>query len=524
MAWYATGTISVTNGSTSVTGSGTQFISGAQPGEGLLVAGALYEIQSIISATELTLSRPYLGGTQGGVEFAVVPTQSVAAVLASGVSNLMAQFQSVVDKAGSGKFDDGTVESPGIKFNNDQNTGMYRKSPDSFGLVAGGREIVGISATGMEVTGAANFSGTATMGGLTVGGNVGIGSGTAYSPLSILNGTDISMGAGATGQFNITGNGYGFGIALNAAGSHLYTNSASRPLIFGVNEIERMRIDGSGNVLIGTTSTDPNSTAGAQLSANGRILATVDGGNAGYFNRLTSDGELIRLEKQGVDVGSIGTQSGSLYVGGTNRGIRFDSTQIIPVDMTASGANANNAIDIGNSGVRFKDLFIGNVDIKKDLIVGGGIQLGGTGAANTLDQYEEGTFSPYIGTWRGAAPTTDSRAVLLGSYTKIGRSVTCQINISSLILTGTTSGLLVIKGLPFTPAYLSSGTQFQSGALGAVTRLKFARKDNTAFSIISTVGVGIESTNNEGNYAWEKNSIVLGASIIRGSITYFTDS
>ena len=138
--------------------------------------------------------------------------------------------------------------------------------------------------------------------------------------------------------------------------------------------------------------------------------------------------------------------------------------------------------------------------------------------------YEQGTFTPYIGTWRGGVPTTDSRGVFLGSYTKVGRLVTCQINISSLWLTGTTSGILVIKGLPFTPAYLSSGTQFQSGALGAVTRLKFARKDNTAFSIISTVGVGIESTNNEGNYAWEKNSIVLGASIIRGSITYFTDA
>lgn len=146
-------------------------------------------------------------------------------------------------------------------------------------------------------------------------GNVGIGSGTSYSPLSILNGTDISMGAGATGQFNITGNGYGFGIALNATGAHLYTNSSSRPLILGVNGIERMRIDGvSGNVLVGTTSTDPNSTAGAQLSANGRVLATVDGGNAGYFNRLTSDGELIRLEKNGVGVGSISvTASATSY-------------------------------------------------------------------------------------------------------------------------------------------------------------------------------------------------------------------
>lgn len=165
----------------------------------------------------------------------------------------------------------------------------------------------------------------------------------------------------------------------------------------------------------------------------------------------------------------------------------------------------------------------GDVDVKRDLIVGGGIQLGGTGSQNLLEDYEEGTFTPYIGTWRGGVPITDSRAVFSGSYTKIGRSVTCQINIYSLWLTGTTSGILVIKGLPFTPSYLGGSTQYQAGALGAVNRLKFARKDNTAFALLSTVGLGIESTKSGGSYAWENNSIVLGASIIRGSITYFTD-
>jgi len=47
---------------------------------------------------------------------------------------------------------------------------------------------------------------------------------------------------------HIEGNGYGFGVALNATGAHLYTNSAVRPLIFGVNETEQMRIDSSGRV------------------------------------------------------------------------------------------------------------------------------------------------------------------------------------------------------------------------------------------------------------------------------------
>ncbi len=64
MAWYDTGTVSVTNGSTTVTGSGTNFIAGAQIGEAFYGPDDnLYEIQAIVSATEITLADLYLGAT-----------------------------------------------------------------------------------------------------------------------------------------------------------------------------------------------------------------------------------------------------------------------------------------------------------------------------------------------------------------------------------------------------------------------------------------------------------------------------
>ena len=69
-------------------------------------------------------------------------------------------------------------------------------------------------------------------------------------------GTDIDMDATASGQLKLDGNGYGGAIALNAQGMNIYTNSASRDVIFGTNEIERVRIDGSGNVGIGTATPD----------------------------------------------------------------------------------------------------------------------------------------------------------------------------------------------------------------------------------------------------------------------------
>ena len=50
MAWYKTGTVSVTNNSATVTGSGTNFVSGAQVGFGFKGPnGVVYEITAINS-------------------------------------------------------------------------------------------------------------------------------------------------------------------------------------------------------------------------------------------------------------------------------------------------------------------------------------------------------------------------------------------------------------------------------------------------------------------------------------------
>jgi hypothetical protein len=94
-------------------------------------------------------------------------------------------------------------------------------------------------------------------------GNVGIGTTSPSAKLEVsgtdariyLTGgnTDINMDNSASGQLSLDGNGYAFGIALNANGANLYTNSVSRDLIFGVNETEVMRVTDS-NVGIGTSS------------------------------------------------------------------------------------------------------------------------------------------------------------------------------------------------------------------------------------------------------------------------------
>ena len=70
-----------------------------------------------------------------------------------------------------------------------------------------------------------------------------------------------------------------------------------------------------------------------------------------YFNKNTNDGDIIKFNKDGTTVGSIGAESSGLLIGSGNVGIRFiDSGQdrIIPRKTTRS--NADNLIDLGDSG------------------------------------------------------------------------------------------------------------------------------------------------------------------------------
>ena len=59
------------------------------------------------------------------------------------------------------------------------------------------------------------------------------------------------MNSNGEGQFEITGNGYTFGIAMGNTTTALYHNSDVRSLTLGTNETPRLTILGGGNVGIG---------------------------------------------------------------------------------------------------------------------------------------------------------------------------------------------------------------------------------------------------------------------------------
>ena len=84
---------------------------------------------------------------------------------------------------------------------------------------------------------------------------------------------------------------------------------------------------------------------------------------------------------------------------------------------------------------------------------GGGIYLGGTAAANKLDDYEEGTWTPTIG---GMGSVTYVEQ--WGKYTKVGRLVTLA---GKLSVTNNTRGAsaVYIASLPFASADSSDSNQ-----------------------------------------------------------------
>lgn len=214
-----------------------------------------------------------------------------------------------------------------------------------------------------------------------------------------------------------------------------------------------------------------NYTGGLTVDNDGATVLTVD--------RATSDGTIIDFQKNGTTVGSIGTGASELFVGNGDVNLTFNSLgdNIYP---SAAGSTSvrDAAVDLGLSFARFKDLYLS-----------GGVYLGGTGAANKLDDYEEGTFTA---SWKGTSAAGTPSGGFAGKYIKIGNLVCCYIAISGANLTGA-SGNLRITGLPFTasstfvgggtgnlegitPSYtytVGSGSHVQLYAAGGTTELIF---------------------------------------------------
>jgi len=242
------------------------------------------------------------------------------------------------------------------------------------------------------------------------------------------------------------------------AGQIGYTQSSNH-MFFRVNDAERMRIDSSGNVLVGKASLGI-ANAGHTLAAGGyteftRTATSTSTGGTLNVGRNSYDGQLATFWKDGATVGSISTIAGFTVIGSGDTGILFDATEDAIKPRNSSTASRDAAINLGGSGDRFKDLYLS-----------GGVYLGGVGSSNKLDDYEEGTWTPTIG----------SGTAFLGNntYVKIGKQVVATLYATNFSDT-TSSTSIVFGGLP----YASDGSYIQ----GSVSLYRYVVPNNSGHHI-----------------------------------------
>lgn len=233
-------------------------------------------------------------------------------------------------------------------------------------------------------------------------------------------------------------------------------------------------VSGSGTITLVTPNT--NSTYEVLLPAAGGSIAVGPQGSTGQ----------IQYNSSGVFAGNVNlTFDGSvLYVGGSQR-LRAAAT-----GSTANGFqldagaqahywyladNTNSVYEIGSTAGawRWQNSLGERLRINSNgalVLAGGATAADGVGIAfpatqsassnaNTLDDYEEGTWTPTASGASGSG-TAD---VANGWYVKIGRMVTLNIGLH-ISSKGTLSGQIYINNLPFAPITTGAYSHF-SGAI-----------------------------------------------------------
>jgi hypothetical protein len=135
-------------------------------------------------------------------------------------------------------------------------------------------------------------------------------------------------------------------------------------LALGTGNVEKIRIDSSGNLLVGKTTTALG-TAGLTFGGAGFASLTRSGAEALNINRLSSDGALAVFYKDGTTVGSIDATGGNININSASTGmlstigtrrLNWDSDQLYP--------QVDNTYNLGHPSFRYDDIYATNGTIQ----------------------------------------------------------------------------------------------------------------------------------------------------------------
>ena len=212
-----------------------------------------------------------------------------------------------------------------------------------------------------------------------------------------------------------------------------------------------------------SSATEPTTTFAYQFWADttNDLLKQRNAANDGWVSILTlSTGAPVNVTNDAITEGNsslsvIDTGTGyiSLVLDGVEVGKLINNSGVataLILDPRANGASiwgGSNAIYPGNQSSQSDGLLsLGSSTNRfKELYLSGGVYLGGTGSANYLDDYEEGTWTPTI----VGAYTSPTYVDTAGYYTKVGRLITFTGRLEISNATATT-GTFAIGNLPFT--------------------------------------------------------------------------
>jgi hypothetical protein len=324
---------------------------------------------------------------------------------------------------------------------------------------------------------------------IDVTGNVGIGTSSPSVPLAVsrnLTGVIASFTNQTSADFQIN----------LSSGVSLLTPSTG-VLALGTSNTERMRIDSSGNLLVGKTST-AFGTAGIAFGQSGQIAAVRSGNAVADFNRLSTDGSIVNFYKDGTTVGSIGSRAGAVsYIaldprtsgvngaGLTGGSVSSTVGEILPTN--GAGALDDGAINLGDASNRFKDLYLsGTVNAATLNVDGGTIKLDGN--------YPVGTSNVALGDAALNASITGGYSTAVGH-----QALTAITSGNGNVGIGFAAGDAITSG----SANVAVGTQalsFNTTASNNTAVGYQAGYSNTTGTRMSALGYQALYANTEGNY------------------------